>query len=169
MRKFVPGWYIIYTKARYEKKIAEKLSFKGIHAFLPTKRSLRVWNNRQRYVDTPLFPSCIFVFLEDQEAFYGGLSIDGALHYVRAGREVARVPETTIRNIRLVLAEEQELEVSDTSFSPGKQVTMKEGALTDLTVEIVGVAGQQKMLIRMPFLQRNVLVTLPDTRLAAIQ
>jgi len=166
--RFNAGWYLIYTKPRHEKKVSAQLFQSDINNFLPTKKALRNWHDRKKYVDEPLFPSYVFIYLNDLQHYYKGLDLDGALCYVRAGKEIAQVSQTVIDNIKLVSSEVNEYEVSGTSFSPGKQLVISKGPLTGLSCEVIQYNNKKKLLVRVDLLQRNLLVTVSDEDVMAI-
>lgn len=56
-----PRWYVLYTAPRAEKQVAERLSLAGIDNWLPLHRSPRVWSDRVKIVEVPLFSSYVFV------------------------------------------------------------------------------------------------------------
>ncbi|MBC9932834.1 UpxY family transcription antiterminator [Chitinophaga qingshengii] len=156
----VIGWYVVYTKPRHEKKVAAFLSASNIVNFLPIARVLRVWKDRKKYIDAPLFPSYLFIYLEDLETYYRVLSLEAVLYYVRTGKEVVKVKEEVIHSIQLITQQTSDIaiEVSDDYFQPGKQLMIKDGILCGLACEVVEVKGQQKILVRVNMLQKNILV-----------
>ncbi len=48
-------WYLLYTNPRAEKKVALELQKKGFEVFLPLQRTLKVWSDRKKWVEEPLF------------------------------------------------------------------------------------------------------------------
>ncbi len=52
---FIAGWYLIYTRSRHEKKVAELLKEKNILHFLPMQKKVKNWDDRKKTVLTPLF------------------------------------------------------------------------------------------------------------------
>jgi len=168
MNNFLAGWYLIYTKPRHEKKILTRLAEINVNSFLPTKKSLRAWHDRKKYIDEPLFPSYLFVYLNDMQNYYEGIDTEGALYYVKTGKEIARVNESVINNIKLVTGQTRNLEVSENHFRPGRKLVISKGALTGLSCEVVQIDRQQKLLVRVDLLQRNILLTLPAEQLMAI-
>jgi transcription antitermination factor NusG len=60
------NWYILYTSARAEKQVAQRLNLDGIEAFLPLHLSPRKWSDRIKMVEVPLFSSYIFVRTTDE-------------------------------------------------------------------------------------------------------
>ena len=162
MSKFLAGWVVIYTKPRHEKKVFTKLSEAGIAAFLPTIKSLRIWTDRQKYIDDPLFPSYVFVYLNDFDDHHKVKLIDGFLYYVTFGKELARINGKIISSIQLMLESQQQFEVSEDIFQPGDQVCISEGVLTGLSGEIIERNGEQKILVRVNLLRRNILMAMPE-------
>ncbi|NML39917.1 UpxY family transcription antiterminator [Chitinophaga sp. G-6-1-13] len=166
----VNGWYVVYTKPRHEKKVAAFLSTLNIVNFLPTARILRVWKDRKKYIDAPLFPSYLFIYLEDLETYYKVLSLEAVLYYVKTGKEVVKVKEDVIHSIRLITQQPNniDIEVSDDYFQPGKQLMIKDGMLCGLVCEVVEVKGEQKFLVRVNMLQKNILVAVSAEYLDSI-
>lgn len=165
---FRSGWYLIYTKPRHERKLFNKLTEINIRSFLPTRKTLRTWHDRKKYVDEPIFPSYVFIYLNDMQNYYAGIDTEGALYYVRSGKEIARVSDTIVSNIQLMTDQAKDLEVSDHRFQPGRQLVITKGALTGLRCEIVECDRKQKLLVRVDLLQRNLLVTLPAEYLMVV-
>ena len=64
--KFMP-WYVIYTQARNEKKVAERLQKSGITAYCPLVTQVRQWSDRKKKVQVPLINSYVFVNVNDKE------------------------------------------------------------------------------------------------------
>jgi transcriptional antiterminator RfaH len=163
MRKFLAGWVVIYTKPRHEKKVYTKLTEAGITAFLPTTKSLRIWSDRQKYTDMPLFPSYIFVYLNDLDDHHRAKLVDGFLRYITFGNELARINKSVISNIQLMVDSQQQLEISDEIFQPGDKICVSDGVLTGLSGEIIERNGERKILVRVNLLKRNILLEMPVT------
>ena len=60
-------WYVIYTKPRNEKKVAERLEKVGIIVYCPLVTQIKQWSDRKKKVQVPLFNSYVFVNLEDKD------------------------------------------------------------------------------------------------------
>ncbi len=57
-----PGlWFVLHTKSRQEKALAEALTLKGIANFLPLIKQKRTWAGRKAIVEVPLFSSYLFL------------------------------------------------------------------------------------------------------------
>ncbi len=102
------------------------------------------------------------------KSYYAGMDAPGALYYIRSGKEIARVRESVINNIKLVAIQAKDFEVSDQQFLPGRKLVISKGALTGLSCEVVKVNNKQKLLVRVELLQRIMLLTLPPENLTEI-
>lgn len=74
-------WYVIYTKPRNEKKVAERLNLAGITAFCPMINMVKQWSDRKKKVQVPLLNSYVFVQLDEKnrEAVF---QISGVVRYL---------------------------------------------------------------------------------------
>jgi transcription antitermination factor NusG len=54
------NWYVVYTKPKWEKKVAEQLK-KGIACYCPLVTQVRQWSDRKKKVEVPLFNSYVLV------------------------------------------------------------------------------------------------------------
>ncbi|MGZ4023417.1 MAG: transcription termination/antitermination NusG family protein, partial [Flavisolibacter sp.] len=60
-------WYAIYTRPRWEKKVAGLLVQKQIENYCPLNRVRRQWSDRVKIIEEPLFKSYVFVKIEDED------------------------------------------------------------------------------------------------------
>lgn len=61
------NWYVVYTKPKWEKKVAEKLNQTGIECYCPIITQIKQWSDRKKKIEVPLFSSYIFVRLSDSD------------------------------------------------------------------------------------------------------
>ena len=161
MSNFVVGWYLIYTRPRSEKKVAERLSEEKVECYLPTMKTPRSWNDRKRIIETPLFPSYVFIYLRQLQDYYTGLGVEGVLYYVRFGKQIARVDDTIINSLKLLVDDGEGLEVSSEYFRPSETLLIKDGPLSGLSCEVVKHKDKEKILVRVNLLNRCILVDMP--------
>lgn len=53
-------WYVLHTKSRREKKLAERCSHLSIRHYLPLRKSITGKRGRRKISDVPLFPGYVF-------------------------------------------------------------------------------------------------------------
>lgn len=61
------SWYVLYTAPRAEKQVRDRIDALGIECWLPLHRTPRVWSDRVKIVELPLFNSYLFVRCTDPE------------------------------------------------------------------------------------------------------
>jgi transcription antitermination factor NusG len=60
-------WYVLYTKPRQEKKVADSLNSIEIEAFCPMVTVVKQWSDRKKKVQLPLINSYVFVNIEEHQ------------------------------------------------------------------------------------------------------
>ena len=61
------NWYAVYTKPRWEKKVAEILTRKEIQNYCPLNKVLKKWHDRKKIIMEPLFTSYVFVQVMEKQ------------------------------------------------------------------------------------------------------
>src|SRR5678815_2883690 len=107
-------WFVIYTKPRWEKKVAQLLDEKGIESYCPLNKVLKQWSDRKKVVLEPIFKSYVFVRVADEEK-WELRSIDGVLNFVFWLGKPAIVRDEEIYTIRKFLHEFSDVQVEDSS------------------------------------------------------
>lgn len=141
-------WYAVYTRANSEKKLFENLQEKNIECYLPTRKVLKIWSDRKKWVEEPLFRCYIFVRVSHKE-FFNVLSTTGAVCYVSFGGRAQAVPETQINNVKAFLSQtEREITISHERIQKGVSVEVLYGSFKGIKGEVINVLGQSRLLIR---------------------
>jgi transcription antitermination factor NusG len=121
-------WYAVYTKPRWEKKIARKLEDRGIETYCPLNKVTRQWSDRKKIVLDPLFKGYVFIRIEE-ESKWSVKSVDGVLNYVYWNGKPAVIREEEIDTIRKFLNEFSDVQVEEYKLEPNKKVRVKQGVL----------------------------------------
>jgi transcription antitermination factor NusG len=61
------NWYVLYTSPRAEKQVRDRITTHAIEVWLPLHQAPRVWSDRVKIVEIPLFNSYIFVKCKEHE------------------------------------------------------------------------------------------------------
>jgi len=97
-------WYALYTNPRNEKKVSEALNKRGIEAYCPVYTTWVQWSDRKKKVDKPLFPSYVFVKLEEKDRDQV-FTVPGIVRYVFWLGKPALIKDAEIEQIRIFLKE----------------------------------------------------------------
>lgn len=139
-------WYVVYTRPRWEKKLASVLTGKGITNYCPLNRVMKQWSDRKKVVEEPLFKGYLFVRVSESVK-WKLKSVDGILNYVYWLGKPAVVKEDDIHKIRLFLQEFDNVEVSK-ALEVNAQVVVRQGIMMDYKGIVLEVQGNKaKVLI----------------------
>ncbi len=153
-------WYAVYTRPRFEKKALHFLMQKGIECYLPTHRVKKKWSDRTKWVEEVLFKSYLFVHIEEKE-YFEALNTHGVVRFVTFNSKAAPIRDRDIELLHKVLDTEYELEVINTEFKPGQQVTIEKGPLTGFSGTLVSYAAEKKVKVDLLHLEHSLLITIP--------
>lgn len=85
------SWYAVYTAARAEKKVKERLDQIGIENYLPLRTEYRVWSDRKKKVSVPLISGYIFVHIKE-ETFVPVLTTPGVVTFLKEKGKAVAIP-----------------------------------------------------------------------------
>lgn len=96
------GWQLVYTVARHERTVAAQLKCRCVDYFLPLYEVTHHWGNRSVKLELPLFPSYLFVRLNESNR-RDVVTIPGIVSIVSFQGRPALVPEEQIAAIQSAL------------------------------------------------------------------
>lgn len=141
-------WYVIYTKSRSERKLYQDLLNAEIEAYLPLKKELKIWSDRKKWVESPLFNSYVFVRVSSSE-YHQAIASDYAVCYVSIRGKAVPVPENQIEALRIFLKDEKrKLEYSSADLKAGDLVEVICGSLKGAKGEITQIRGKHRLVLR---------------------
>ena len=136
------NWYVVYTRPRWEKKIASLLSEKGIENYCPLNKVIRQWSDRKKTILEPLFKGYVFVQVEEA-AKWEVLAINGIVNYVHWLGKPARIRDSEIDTIRRFLHEFEDIDVTETGMQVNAAVQVKQGVLMNYKGIVLEVQGNR--------------------------
>lgn len=134
------NWYVIYTKSRYEKAVAEKLASSGLEVYCPLLKTKKQWSDRWKWVEEPLFRSYCFVQIEEKERDKV-FSVPGVVRYLNHCGKPAIVRTCEIELLKNWLSEYRHESIESYSFHPNDKVKLRSGALIDYKAEVLSCSG----------------------------
>src|ERR1700744_5000576 len=135
------NWYVVYTKPRWEKKVARQLEQKGIEHYCPLVRVERQWSDRKKIVMEPLFSSYVFVRVEEQDSLQIK-KVDGYLNFVYWLKKPAVIRNEEIEAIRQFLNEHRRIHVEKSKVNLEDSVRIISGPLMEREGKVVEVKSR---------------------------
>lgn len=141
-------WYPIYTRSRAEKKTAEALEKKNITTYLPLKKVEKQWSDRKKIVEEPLLKSYLFVYISSAEQTEV-LSTNGVSRFIYFSGKIASMPDKQVEDLKLLLAEEADLEIIEQELEVGEKVLIKAGPFKGIVAELVSLRSKKSIVLRL--------------------
>lgn len=140
------NWYVVYTKPKWEKKVAEKLTQIGIECYCPLITQIKEWSDRKKKVEVPLFNSYVFVQLQDSDR-NSVFQIAGVVRYLFWLGKPAIVRDEEITNIKNSLNASNIADVSVTQIQVGDRIKLETGAFSNQNAIVQEVSKTHYILV----------------------
>ncbi len=159
-------WLVVYTKPQHEVKSYNYLCMHNIKAYLPLYKELRQWSDRKKWVEKPLFPGYLFVFVSNKE-YFNVLSCPSIIKYIFHNGVAATVDNRIIAGIekQIKINNGENIEAVDVDFEYGQEIVLKTGPFKGLTGKLVQFKGKHKIAIELECMNRRILI---ETRKAHV-
>ena len=156
-------WYVIYTQAMAESKAAFHLRRQGYDTYLPVYSKRRRHARKTTKVLAPLFPRYLFVCLDIASQSWRAIrSTVGVSHIVCNGEMPSPVPEILINEIRTREGDDGVVMMNyPGALAPGDSVRIEEGPLQNQKGLFSGISADQRVVVLLSLLGREMEVCLP--------
>ena len=112
-------WYVVYTKAQSEKKVAALLTKKKIENYCPFNRiAISGKGNNKKWSQEPLFPSFVFVYITETE-INTIRQISSIVNFIYWLNKPAVISDTEIENIHEFTRHYSNIQVEKATVNPG--------------------------------------------------
>lgn len=136
-------WFAVYTKPRWEKKVAGILDDNGIENYCPLNKVVKQWSDRKKVILEPLFKSYVFVRVKDSEK-WDLKNVNGILNFVYWLGKPARIKEEDIFTIKKFLNEFSDVQIEEVSrLTVNSKVRIKQGLLMNYNGVLVEINGSR--------------------------
>ncbi len=140
------NWYVVYTKPKWEKKVAEQLKKNGIECYCPLIMQVRQWSDRKKKVEVPLFNSYVFVQLPESDRNLVFQSV-GVVRYLFWLGKPAIVRDEEIKIIKKGLENSDSCEISVAPFQVGDKIELDSGPFSTQTAIVQEVNNTHYILV----------------------
>ncbi|MGH9677156.1 MAG: transcription termination/antitermination protein NusG, partial [Candidatus Acidiferrum sp.] len=160
-----PPWYVLHTRPRVEKALAQRLLARSISFFLPLER--RQWrkNGRAFTSHIPLFPGYVFLrAMEEERAEALETNLIANLLHVPDQGKLAE----DLRGIFLLMRSGKPL-TPERRLRAGTPVVIRSGSLAGVEGVVVRDGRNAKVVIAVRFLQQGVSVEIDNQMLEPLE
>ena len=161
------NWYVLYTKPRHEKKVAERLTGAGFSVYCPLQKVVRKWSDRTKVVEEPLFKGYVFIQIENHKRDKV-FTFPGTVRYLFWLRRPAVVREEEIATIQKWLGHYHHDRLKVTDITPGTYVRITSGKFMN-EEGILLDTSTSKALVQLKELGMQLSLDLTQNELQALQ
>ena len=140
------SWYVVYTKPKWEKKVAERLTEIGVTAYCPLIVKISQWTDRKKKIMVPLFNSYIFVQIPDKDRNMV-FQVPGAIRYLFWLEKPAVVKDFEIEAIQNWLSAPETFEIAINTWRKGDKVVLESGPFVDQEAIVQEVKQSHYLLV----------------------
>ena len=138
------NWYVIYTKPKWEKRVADQLTQLGVNCYCPLIKTTKQYSDRKKTLEVPLFSNYVFVQLADKDRNLVFLS-RGAIRYLYWLGKHAIVKDKEISTIKEWLTEDAAISISQ--YNVGETIKVNSGPFLNHDAVIKEVTNSHYILI----------------------
>jgi transcription termination/antitermination protein NusG len=149
-----PHWYVAYTCAQHEKRVAEQLAERDVEHFLPLYATLHRWKDRRVWLDLPLFPGYVFVRLALQDRLRV-LQVPSVVRLVGFGGWPTGLPDEQVEALRAGLSGSLRAEPHP-FLTVGRRVRVRRGPLQGAEGILVRKKNIFRMVLSLELIMRSV-------------
>ncbi|MBJ6369750.1 transcription termination/antitermination protein NusG [Snuella sedimenti] len=165
--KFREGWYVMYTKSNYEKKVFQELKV-HFDIFFPTTKKIVQKSQAKRVLEKPLFKSYVFIYLKNEKERLKALRTNGVFNYVNIAGKPVIVTKKEIDTIKLFIGELSNIELAPYEICIGQKRRINFGPFSGYDCYIVDYNGNDKVIVRIDSLKSCVSAELKKVHLAEL-
>ncbi len=131
-------WYAVYTKPRWEKKVAVNLERQSIENYCPLNKVFRQWSDRIKVIEEPLFTSYVFVKICPRQQTAVRM-VDGVINYVYWLGKPALIRNEEIEAIKDFLLSYNNVKLEKLRVNIHDRVRVLHGPMKEMEAKVIGV------------------------------
>jgi transcription antitermination factor NusG len=159
-------WYAVYTRPKWEKKVAELLSRKHIENYCPLNRVQRQWSDRKKIVLEPLFTSYVFVSIPETE-LWEIRKTDGVINFVYFLAKPAIIRNEEIETIKEFLTNYDNVQLDKTSVNVDDHIRITDGAFIHMEGNVLELR-HKSVLVMLPSLGYNLIAEIKKDHITVL-
>jgi len=151
-----PRWFAAYVRSNHERTAASQFSERAISHFLPTYESVRVWKDRKKRLELPLFPGYVFVRIPLEEKLRV-LFVPGVARLVGFNGTPLALPDEEIETLRTIVQHKLKAEPHPYLVA-GRRVRIVRGALEGMEGILLRKKGRFRVLVSINLIRQSAMI-----------
>jgi transcription termination/antitermination protein NusG len=159
------AWYALIVHQYKREQCEQMLDVMGYDYFSPCFQIVKIWSDRRKHIDVPLFPGYIFCRFNPEKRL-ALLRTPGILGIVSSGARFLEVDKTEIEALQTAMASKLPVEPYP-SLVPGQKVRVMNGPLRGVNGVLVRTKAESRLVLSVAILNRAVSVEVQTSHLVA--
>jgi transcription antitermination factor NusG len=160
------NWYAVYTRPKWEKKVADLLERKKINSYCPLYKSVRQWSDRKKTILEPLFKSYVFVNVTETEHL-AVRQTDGIMNFVYWLGKPALIKSEEIDVIRNFLTENEYIKLEQIEVNVNDRIKIINGPFKYWEGNVTEIRPKSVKVL-LPSLGYALIAEIPKSRIELI-
>ncbi|MBK8551354.1 MAG: UpxY family transcription antiterminator [Ignavibacteria bacterium] len=142
-------WFVLQTKPRQEKTVLSQVEQKNIEVYVPFTERIRIWSDRKKKVQVPLFSGYVFVHGNEEERVRAVSNTVGAIKYIYFQNRPAVVSDREIELIKCSLIEPDKISIEETKIRKGDSIMVTHGVFKGMRGYVNEFRGKYKLTVNL--------------------
>ena len=138
-----------------------------IDHYLPMFKTLKLWSDRKKWVQEPLFKSYIFVHITKDD-YLSAIQTPGAVKYISIERKAVSIPDPQIEAIRTFIESGEDLISDSPDMKVGDRVAVIRGPLKGLQGTLVEFHQKHRVRIMIEGIRQSLYIKVPKSFLSTL-
>jgi transcription termination/antitermination protein NusG len=147
-------WFALRVRSNFEQPVSNLLSAKGVEEFLPRYRCRRIWSDRVRDLQLPLFPGYVFCRIPIEERSLV-LATTGVVNLVGVHGRPLPIDDREIAGVRQMVESQSPVEPWPL-HRIGQRVKVRRGPLAGLEGILLKLKDSCRLVVSVTLLGRSV-------------
>ena len=142
-------WFVLQTKPRKEKIVLQQIEQKKIEVYSPFIEKIRIWSDRKKKIQVPLFSGYIFIHGDESERIRAITDTIGAMKYIYFQKRPAVVSEMEIEIIKQALLSPEKISIEEKRIKKGDLIVVSHGLFKGMKGFVNEFRGKYKLTVNL--------------------
>lgn len=142
-------WFVLQTKPRKEKIVLQQIEQKKIEVYSPFIEKIRIWSDRKKKIQVPLFSGYIFIHGDESERKRAITDTIGAMKYIYFQKRPAVVSDMEIEIIKQALLSPEKISIEEKRIKKGDLIVVSHGLFKGMKGYVNEFRGKYKLTVNL--------------------
>ena len=142
-------WFVLQTKPRKEKIVLQQIEQKKIEVYSPFIEKIRIWSDRKKKIQVPLFSGYVFIHGDESERIKAITDTIGAMKYIYFQKRPAVVNDREIEIIKQALLSPEKISIEEKMIKKGDLIIVSHGLFKGMKGYVNEFRGKYKLTVNL--------------------